>query len=215
LIKDNTEREFVAHLTGNISVSLLVSVSGSECNDLDIIFLGEVLDSIGITEFSDSWLVLLLEELDHGVSLTCLIVLSWASTVVAEKLDSRETLDIKAGAQIAVSILGTVDLGEFDVIITLSKSISSLVVFWSKSLAVSTPWGVELNKSQFMLGNSLIKVLTREDENILERERQRETERRRRRRRRSHAKRKKKQKTHTILKTKKLKYSIEEKKIKK
>lgn len=138
-------------------------ITGGVSDDVETRSLGGPrLELGGVSEDGEGRLVLLLHEVDHGISGTGGRVVGRLASVVTEDLEGRESTDTVLGAKVLV--LGTVDLHHGDV--GTDKGIGSSLVFRSQTLAVSTPRGIELDQRDGVGGNLVIEVVLTENDDV-------------------------------------------------
>jgi len=82
------------------------------------------------------------------------------SSTISEELDGRIATDTKAAAKILVS--SAIDFTDLELILSLSGELDPSR---SETLAVTTPWGKELNEPETLL-DCLIKVIGGKDDNL-------------------------------------------------
>jgi len=139
----------------NLGVFLGVS------DKLDIVLAGdELLESLSVLKRLGSGASLSTHVLYDTIGLTRTLVLGLLTLV--EDVESRITVDVETLSEILFFF--TVNLSKDDTL--LVESFSSLDVFRSKVLAVTTPWGKELNEDCFSLIHNLIKVVFLKDNNL-------------------------------------------------
>ena len=82
-----------------------------------------------------------------------------------EEEESWETLDSVFLGELGLS--GGINLGKGKGWVVLGQNFGGGRVLWVKFLAMSAPWGVELNEEMLMLGKLFVKVGISKDEDSL------------------------------------------------
>lgn len=142
-VLNNTEEVIVTEVVGNGGNSVKVGLVGRvNVGDSDDTVLALEVSKVVGSNGGKSRESLLLHVRNNAVSLSVAIVFGRGAGT--EDLEGGEALDAVLSTQLV--LLGAVDLGELDVF--WEELGGSLFVLGSKSLAVTTPWGVELDQHQ-------------------------------------------------------------------
>jgi len=128
-------------------------------NDLSARLTLEVANGIGGSELAGWRPRFLFDKINNVSSSTALVVICRNSA--PEELESRVSSDTVLGGQtLVLSSVYFADNGSGSFVFQGEGCCS---VFWGKVFAVSTPRGVELNKNELVLCDSLIKVVFPKD----------------------------------------------------
>jgi len=134
-----------------------------ESNKLDIISLGEeLLESLSVLKRLGSGASLSTHVLHDTVSITGTLVITLDTLVE----DIKSGITVNAETISKFSLISSINFSEDDTITVLCKNIGSLDIVRSQTLAVTTPWGIELNEDGFSLINNLIEILIGENNNL-------------------------------------------------
>lgn len=163
-VKNVSEGEFVelhGGLLEDVPVSIRLRVSEENDGDgvvtLEFVKSGLVLDLGG--DMSDSLL-------DPGNDL---FIGSSSSEInggsVGEELDGWVSLDGESGSQLW--LFSGINLGQGDWLFESLQGGGGSLVFWLELLAVSTPWGIELDQDELVLSDNGVEVGLSQDEDTL------------------------------------------------
>lgn len=140
-----------------------VSSLGSEEDGEDLVGLLLLLEVGGIIDGLGGWSGLLLDPVDDLWMGSSSVVFDWGS--IDEEFESWVSLDLEFLGD--VGVFGGVDLGERDWVVETLELLGGLGVLRGELLAVSTPWGVELDEHEFEFTDSLLEVAVSEDKDVL------------------------------------------------
>lgn len=157
----------LSNLLGSIG-SLLSDLLGSLL-DLLLNLLLDLLGLLGDGLFLLGWwgdvgidlpLSVLLDEVGEVLDGTGASVFNWGGLGASwEELDGWEALDL-----IWDVVGGGIDLGDNDLVSEILVEVGELIVLWSESLAVTAPWGVELNEDVLVVVDDDVLVAVGNDD---------------------------------------------------
>lgn len=147
---------------GDLHEVLEMVVVGTKVGNDDLVVTLELVESSGIGNSGSGWSSFLLDPVDDLSSGSSSIEVN--GLPLNEELDSRVSLNLVLVSELLV--LRSINLSQWDGWIGTLQDLGSSSVFRGKLLAVSTPWGVELNEEVFKLLYGLVEVVVLEDDDI-------------------------------------------------
>lgn len=148
---------------GDLDEALEVLVVTAEEGDHDLVVALQLVEGGGVRDLSGGWAGLLLDPVNDLGSGSASVEIDWLA--LDEPLEGWVALDLVLVGEFLV--LGSVNFGEWDSRVGGLEDLGSGSIFRGKLLAVTTPWGIELDKKVFELLDSLFEVMVLQNDDIL------------------------------------------------